>query len=323
MRRSSALALKRRLLEDGSTRRFRVEGELPRSARVRPSALPSARPSPLAVGIAGKGDDFRIAVRVQELHPGLNAVLDDLRRRSRGEMDVEFVGPVVIHRPWHRSRQRPMLIGGSIAHRAVTAGTLGCFVRLTGSSKEVMVLSNNHVLADEDKGALDDEVFQPSTEDEGGSAADTVARLAKKVRLKKSGNLVDAALAELDGVDYFPDHLQGVGRIEGVRTGPLSKDEPVFKLGRTTGKTEGKITATDLDNLEVKGYDVGSRFFDNQVEVQPTSGGSFSHAGDSGAVVLDRRNRIVGLLFAGNDADKSYFNPIGEVMSQLGVTVVL
>src|SRR3546814_4753577 len=52
--------------------------------------------------------------------------------------------------PWHQQRQRPLFIGCSAAHVAVTAGTLGAFVRqrrtLTAS-----ILSNNHVLANENR----------------------------------------------------------------------------------------------------------------------------------------------------------------------------
>ena len=38
----------------------------------------------------------------------------------------------------------------------------------------------------------------------------------------------------------------------GIRQGPLDEDEPVFKVGRTTGLTEGVISALEVDDLEVE-----------------------------------------------------------------------
>ena len=39
------------------------------------------------------------------------------------------------------------------------------------------------------------------------------------------------------------------------------------KVGRTTGKTLGRVTAFELDNVVV-GYDIGNLRFDNQIEIE-------------------------------------------------------
>ena len=69
-----------------------------------------------------------------------------------------------------RSRLRPMSAGFSVAHRNVTAGTIGYFCRSTRQGDPpgmVFILSNNHVLADVNVGALGDDVYQPAPADSG------------------------------------------------------------------------------------------------------------------------------------------------------------
>jgi hypothetical protein len=44
--------------------------------------------------------------------------------------------------------------------------------------------------------------------------------------------------------------------------------------------------------------------------------------GDSGSLVVDADNMAVGLLFAGNDVDATYANPIGDVLDTLNVDLV-
>ena len=68
-----------------------------------------------------------------------------------------------------------------MGHHAITAGTIGAFIQLDGVTA---VLSNNHVLANENRGALGDAVYQPGPAD-GGTAGEQVAILSKFVRLRR------------------------------------------------------------------------------------------------------------------------------------------
>lgn len=297
---------------------------LPASVDGFASALPRERPPrPMALGVTGKGGDYKLAVRVQSMVPGLERMIDDIRQRARGEVDVRMVGEVVKQQPWHRRRQRPLLIGGSIGHRDVTAGTLGCFVTSTQDDTDnVLVLSNNHVLADEDRATSGDDVLQPGPRDHGQPASDAVAELTRFVSLSTTGNRVDAAIAELeDGTEYFYRLLRDLGEITGVRDEPLDEGDLVYKIGRSTGLTRGRVSAIEVDELRVR-YDRGLLTFDGQIEITPDGGSPFSLGGDSGAIIVDRWRRAVALLFAGNDVDATYANPIGEVISSLGVQVV-
>ncbi|WP_432543350.1 chymotrypsin family serine protease [Kineococcus sp. SYSU DK002] len=222
-------------------------------------------------------------------------------------------------------RTRPLRPGLSIAQQDVTAGTLGGFVTVEGSDG-LYVLSNNHVLADSDRAALEDPVLQPGPHD-GGTAGDRVGRLARAVPLEAGrGNAVDAALALLEADVSEVDLEYPVGRLTGW-TDP-DDEVAVEKVGRTTGWTKGRITAIELDDVAVQ-YPVGVVSFDGQIEVEGDAG-AFSAGGDSGSLVYRPDTRqAVGLLFAGserggaNGAGLTFCNPIGLVLTALGATLVV
>jgi hypothetical protein len=299
---------------------FAVLRSLPNAQR----ADAPARPSRVAVGLTpiGRGR-VRVAVRLAD--PADRAILPDLGRAARAEVDVRVIGPVVaLSSPAPgdlQRRVRPLRPGLSIAHPAVTAGTLGGFVRVDG---DLAILSNNHVLAASDAASVGDPVLQPGPAD-GGRADDRVARLTAFQRLRAEGaNLIDAAVAVLDaGVTATPNDLPG-----GALTGPVSlgtdidPDELVEKVGRTTGHTRGRITAVEVDGVAVQ-YDDAVFTFDDQIEVEGATG-AFSAGGDSGSVIWRSRDRApLGLLFAGSTTGGrsgggvTFANPLATVLDVL------
>lgn len=157
-------------------------------------------PRLIAVGIAPtkEGDGFRLAVRLQRRGLAEGMQVERLRNLSHGELDVRYVGRVqkrATGTRWHQDRNRPLRIGSSVGHFKVTAGTLGGFVR-TGGKNDVLILSNNHVLANENRCTIGDAVLQPGTVDGGRKAMDRVATLHKFIALTKSKtNLLDSATA--------------------------------------------------------------------------------------------------------------------------------
>jgi hypothetical protein len=325
MRIDSVRALKAELMRLPEVRRAATRASLPPAARTGPSALPPGPPaSCLALGITGRRGRYRLAVRVQRAVPGLASTLDTIERRARGEVDVRVIGRVVKQAPWHRSRNRPLRIGGSISHASVTAGTLGCFVsRAAGDEGPDLILSNNHVLANENRARRGDPILQPGRADGGRARDDRVGTLDRFVRLRRTSNQVDAATASLDpDLEYYVDWLEGRGALAGVREEPLETGERVFKLGRTTGLSEGRISAVEVDDVVV-GYDTGDLHFDDQLEIAPVGSEPFSLGGDSGSLIVDRRRRAVGLLFAGNDRDATFANPIDTVLDALDVDLAV
>lgn len=243
-------------------------------------------------------------------------------RETRGECDVRVVGRVVKQQPWHQRRNRPLRIGGSVGHFNITAGTLGCFVADRASGEE-LILSNNHVLADENNATAGDTIVQPGTADGGRRSRDRVGSLARFVRLKRRRNLVDAATASIDpGLEYYYNWMESRGAISGVRTDPLDVGEIVYKVGRTTGVTRGRVSAIEVDGLSVE-YDMGDIEFDNQFEIERIGDSPFSLGGDSGSLIVDRYRRAVGMLFAGNDVDVTFANPFAAIQDALRVDLVL
>jgi hypothetical protein len=300
------------------------------------AAAPVARaaepPRSIALGVAITDKrGFKLAVRVQKRAFQDSRELELITKQAKGEVDVRYVGRVTKRAtPWFQQVQRPLLIGCSIGHFAVTAGTLGCFVKLRSGTGGLFVLSNNHVLANENRGKRGDAIVQAGTLDGGRVPEDVVAQLGDFVRMKKRGsNLVDCALGELaKGIEADTTKLRGNGKLSGLGDAFLDEGTEVSKLGRTTGLTRGRVTAFELDNVVV-GYDIGDIRFDDQVEIEGSGEGPFSDGGDSGSLIVGADKRGVALLFAGGDQGGAngqgltYANPLRTVLDALKVDLAL
>lgn len=304
-------------------------------------ALPDVQRS-VALGVAPHKDGYRLAVRVQRQALLSDPLVEHLVREARNEADVRMIGRIdkrarrratatATAAPWFRGNVRPLVIGASIGHFRVTAGTLGAFVE---RGNELFVLSNNHVLANEDDAASGDWILQRARLDGGRQPRDRVARLRHWIRFKRrKTNFVDAALGALDdGIEIDPTLLRGITgrgnrRLAGLGPEMVDEGDTVYKVGRTTGATRGRVTAFDLDNVVV-GYDVGNVRFDGQIEIEGAGKLPFSDGGDSGSLIVDRRMEAVALLFAGSETGGrdglglTYANPIHRVLDDLKATLL-
>ncbi len=317
-------SLKRELLSEPEALNVVSASALPRAAAmIRISPRATEKVAPIALGVTSKGKQYQLAVRVQRATPGTQSLISYIYERAKGECDVRVVGRVKKQLPWRQQKNRPLRIGGSVGHFQITAGTLGAFVTPRGGGgEEDWILSNNHVLANENRGRRGDPVIQPGKADGGRNPRDVIGELHKFQPLKRRDNVMDAATATLsEGAEYLYDWLDGVGAITGVRCGPLQIGETVFKVGRTTGTTEGRISAIEVDDLVV-GFDMGDIVFNGQIEIAPADNKPFSLGGDSGSLIVDSEQRAIGLLFAGNDVDATFANPIAEVLDALDVNLV-
>ncbi|HWE37583.1 MAG TPA: hypothetical protein VG406_13525 [Isosphaeraceae bacterium] len=294
-----------------------------------PLSITGEVPPTVALGITRKTQgDYSLAVRVQKRGLENSPAIDTIRKQAKGEVDIRYIGRVAKYAA-PAKRGRPLKIGQSIGHFRITAGTLGAFVRdLAGGG--VMILSNNHVLANENKARHGDAILQPGPYDDGKDPADRVATLARFVRLKKTGpNLVDAAVAALDpGMEYDARTLTGLGgKLAGAGSSFLDDQTPVGKIGRTTATTRGKVVTFELDNLLVA-YDVGALQFNDQIEIEGDGDSPFSQGGDSGSLIVDADRLAVALLFAGSDLGGTngkgltYANPLAAVLSALKVELL-
>jgi hypothetical protein len=308
----------------------------------------------IALGIVphegrNRRDAYKLAIRVQRIGLLDSPEVQQMVALANGEADVRHVGRIVKRArkrpvagppapddpppavPWYRTVRRPLQIGVSIGHQAVTAGTLGCFVQT--DARQILMLSNNHVLANENSAVAGDNILQQGRYDGGRVPRNRCGELATWVDLKPVGaNLVDAALGTIDsGIEWTPTLLQDVAggnpHLAGVNPDVPTEGMMVYKVGRTTGPTVGRVTAIEVDNLIVN-YDLGNLWFDNQIEVEGVGNASFSDGGDSGSLVVDGDFRAVGLLFAGgetggsNNLGLTWANPIQTVLDELDVSLI-
>jgi len=307
----------------GRARRLRLPS-LSRTATVERSFVPG-----IALGVRPVSEnDYKLAVRIQLQELWDSPAVDEISRQAQGEVDVRFIGRIRKRQGPSptQERQRPLTIGASVAHRDIAAGTLGCFVR--DGDGAVQILSNNHVLANENRAKDRDPVLQPGYWDGGREPADVVAHLGRFEPLELAGiNSVDCALAVLaDDVAYEPGALLGGDRLDPQPLTPTTEVR-VEKIGRTTGRTTGQIISLNTIGLVVE-YDSGNLRFDGQLEIEDLET-PFSADGDSGALIYSADDkRPIGLLFGGDDAagpdhkGVTYANPISEVLQSLQVDLL-
>ena len=182
---------------------------------------------------------------------------------------------------------------------ARVAGTLATVVAGVGTARRY-VLSNNHVLAGENALPRHWPVVQPGPHD--GGAGRVVATLTDYAALAPTGNVADAAFAELAaGVRFTHEAM--------APEGTLASGEPVLpyvgqvvrKVGRASGLTAGFVVSP-CATIRVDGYAQGTLEFVDQVLVE-REGAPFARVGDSGSLLTDYfRSRPVGLLFSTSDA---------------------
>lgn len=215
-------------------------------------------------------------------------------------------------------RFRPAPGGVSIGHVNISAGTLGCWVEKDG---ELFILSNNHVLANSNEASLSDAILQPGPYDGGITSEDEIAELSEYVPITYNSdgedseapeNLVDCAIARPHDPDEVDSEIFQIGSITGVKEAEF--DMEVKKSGRTTGLTTGVIEQVDVTSRV--------NFGSNRVAVftDQVMAGEMSEGGDSGSVVLDTDDNIVGLLFAGSDTT-TLINRIENVFDALEVSL--
>lgn len=257
---------------------------------------------------------------IQKLPPGtLPASALIPRSASVGNdtiaVDVVQTGPFYAHA--FTARERPAPSGISIGHIAITAGTLGALVR-DNTDSGLCILSNNHVLANQNNASIGDPIVQPGPTDGGTDPADRIATLKRFIPINMAGdNRVDAAIAQVidpnDVVDRMKNDLMPVpspghpavgllfagstartllNPIDEVlaqlnvqflagagSTTPAALDMAVEKVGRTTEYTTA--TVTELDVTATVSYDAGPATFTGCIG----TAGQLSCGGDSGSVV--------------------------------------
>lgn len=292
-----------------------------------------------------KTDELCVVVSVQKKLPEARIVPSEIvpQTLEGAKTDVRETGIIRALQSRTDKWFRPVPCGVSCGHADITAGTLGCLVERGG---QLFILSNNHVLANSNQAQIGDAILQPGPVD-GGTLDDRIAILEDFVpinfnpgspdcpiargierllnvgaRLLGSGyrvtarqvgrNLVDAAIARPLSDIMVEKRILEIGEPQGATVGALGMK--VQKSGRTTGLTKGQIIQIDV-TVRVSYGDSKLAIFEKQFMA-----GAMSAGGDSGSAVLDEKNSVIGLLFAGSDVT-TIINPIQFVLDALGVEI--
>jgi len=220
------------------------------------------------------------------------------------------------------SRIRPVIGGVSGGHPKVTAGTINP-IKINGI---VYILSNNHVLANSNDASIGDQTWQPGSYD-GGSSKDVVGNLSKFVPIHFESdestcpiaqwviNRINSVLAktkhctrlrtisvEMNTVDCAISHpiIDSAVSEEileiGIPTGFAEAiiGETIKKSGRTSGLNSGIVE--DINGIARVNYGTKTAVFTDQIITT-----AIASPGDSGSVVLNENNEVIGLLFGGSD----------------------
>jgi hypothetical protein len=288
-------------------------------------------------------NELAITINVSKKVPSAQLAAGDIIPKLLGSIKTDVVETGVFKAFQDpKQKMRPARPGVSIGHYQITAGTFGCLVK---RGSDVLILSNNHVLANINKATLGDAILQPGPYD-GGTNADKIAELAEFIPIEfgtgdggtpggcsglissllslfgqppqarsinqPGDNHVDCAIARPLSPDLVTPEILQIGKPTGVGTATLGTT--VQKFGRTTNYTQGTIIQVDV--TATVDYGGPTAVFRGQLMA-----GAMSQGGDSGSAVLDDQKRVVGLLYAGSDTT-TLMNPFQDVLTALNVEIV-
>ncbi len=198
-------------------------------------------------------------------------------------------------------------------------GTIGCFLRDRNDATAIYALTNYHVVAAEGKLSRSRRIIHPGLTDPSRIPSDDeVSQTSFGIVAAGVHDAIrDAALVRLDqGTEWIP-HVEDIGFLRGTDTVTQADADAqtyqVRKRGATTKLTGGTIVAVDST---VHDFYVGSvkTVVKGVMVIRPncaTPNGPplyFSDEGDSGSVVVNDDNEVVGLLF-GSDRGTSGDTP--------------
>jgi len=319
-----------------------------------------SKPRVTAVGIgyrhkAGeRTDELCLVVNVKEKLPEVpraEMVPQELKYgKLRVRTDVYESGDIRAMKS-REDEWRPAPGGVSVGHEAITAGTLGCLLK---KDKKIYIMSNNHVLANENEAEIGDFILQPGPYDihEEEKEKYRIAQLSDFEFLHflgepelpecKAGKLlVNLAnyLLRLYSPEYAfklerkkPISRARRNRLDWAIAEPIDPEQvssTLLELGEPgkprkaelglkvtkSGRTTG-VTRGEITQLHVV-TKVGYSQGTAVFEEQIATP-AMCEGGDSGSLLVSQDGlEPVGLLFAGSDK-LTLYNPIDEVLKRAG-----
>jgi len=204
---------------------------------------------------------------------------------------------------------RPYLaMGESGAHYALAKtggfGTVGGFAADLQSSL-LLAVSNNHVFANDNNANANDPLV---------CAAGPFGGLVRYHPLQML-----PAVNDLDGVvGWISEAHRMTAPVPVNGTRPATRGLRVKKFGAASGYTTGVVAATAM-TASIPYDKLGNLNFRRCLRIEGNQG-PFSVPGDSGSLVLDSRNAVVGIIFAGDETSGySLANPVEALTGLLNI----
>lgn len=193
-------------------------------------------------------------------------------------VDIEAVGEIVPQSYAYRYQPRPVPCGMSISNINLPgSGTLGCLVVL--NSGHLCILSNNHVMANENAAQIGDAIIQPGNAERVPASDEVIGSLLSYVPIQATGNWVDAAVAWTNFGLVSPWHVSYMLNPSAVPQA-ASLGLTVIKNGRTTQATLGMITDIGISiPVKYRPFPAGAEMI-NQIAIKGIGGSIFSMGGD-------------------------------------------
>lgn len=260
---------------------------------------------------------------------------------GKEDIDIEITGLAYAYADsTNRCSQHSLSMGASISRSEATSrpGTLGCFVQKQ-NDPSLMILSNAHILCDiiGNRGNIGDNILLPAWLDGGNPDNHLIATLAgfdERLMEAIHGHnhrfdnenhnppIVDAGIARLCDNQRSREEINRIHNdryLQGIRDqdyliqvfGELGLanypvlNYPVFKFGRVTGLTQGRINTIQEDgaihyglNLNNEGQTFSYRFSE-MILIEGEEKKPFSLQGDSGSLIYDSEGYAIALLLGG------------------------
>jgi hypothetical protein len=246
---------------------------------------------------------------------------------DRRPVNIIHTGPIDAYS--HRHRERASPCGISVGHGDITAGTQGVLARGRSGPRRnrLLLLSNNHVLANVNAGQAGDPIYQPGPDDLAAGPANRIGILEQWVPINfaaAAANFVDCAT-----VWCWPDRVRPEfifrkgGQWDYFRVEPTPvvavENMAVGKSGRTTQLTTGQIIGIN-ESIPVNMGEGRVANFSDQISIRGNGSTMFSRGGDSGSLIwtFGSHRRPVGLLFAGGN-HITFANKIQRVLDALQI----
>lgn len=204
---------------------------------------------------------------------------------------------------------RPLCGGTRLASSAGMVGSLASCWRdaETGAAR---LLGTSHVMGD-----AGDPVWQPGPCDKEGCTCNRIGIVTRSscdvIELAGHRYYVDCAAASLD--EDVPIDGLGVRGVARTRRGAR-----VYSRGAASGSHAGVVA--EEHHVENVQRATGALMAPNQLLIRGI-GGPFAVAGDSGALVVDEEERVVGLVWGASPSGEAVASHIAPVLHALHLEV--